>query len=74
MSKGTVKWFDSRMGFGFIETEKTGDEVFLHFQKQVGKHAFAIAAGDRVEFDTKETPRGLQATVIRKLDLTAIAE
>jgi CspA family cold shock protein len=74
MAKGIVKWFNRQKGFGFIESEETGQEVFLYFPSQAGRESLAFVEGDRVEFDAQETPRGLHATQVRKLDLTAVPE
>ena len=74
MSQGVVKWFNSKKGFGFIELEQTGVDVFLHSSKMVGEDARTIAEGDRVEFDADELANGLRAKNVRKLKLTPVAE
>jgi CspA family cold shock protein len=58
MVKGTVKWFNSRKNFGFIEREE-GEDVFVH-ASAVKSNRF-LSEGDRVVFDTEESPRGLRA-------------
>ena len=74
MSTGTVKWFNGKNGFGFIEQEKTGADVFLHCSKIAKGESRAIAEGDRVEFDVDELPNGLRAKNVRKLNLTPVPE
>lgn len=74
MSKGVVKWFNSKKGFGFIELEKTGVDVFLHASKIVDGGARAIAEGDQVEFDADQLSNGLRAQNVRRLGLTPVAE
>ena len=74
MRQGVVKWFNRQNGFGFIELEQTGVDVFLHSSKMVGEDARTIAEGDRVEFDADELANGLRAKNVRKLKLTPAAE
>lgn len=74
MSKGVVKWFNSKKGFGFIELETTGVDVFLHASKIVDGGARSIAEGDQVEFDADQLSNGLRAQNVRRLRLTPVAE
>ena len=60
MNKGTVKWFNSENGFGFISREE-GDDVFVHFSAITGDGFKTLNEGQEVTFDTEEGPRGLQA-------------
>ncbi len=61
MNKGTVKWFNSEKGFGFITDEATGKDVFVHFSGIVAEGFKSLEEGQNVTFDTTETERGLQA-------------
>jgi len=56
--KGTVKWFNARKNYGFIEREE-GEDVFVH-ASSIQSNRF-LSEGDRVVFETEESPRGLRA-------------
>jgi cold shock protein len=61
MEKGTVKWFNSAKGFGFIARE-SGEDVFVHFKAIAGSGYKSLNEGDRVSFDVEKGPKGLQAS------------
>lgn len=73
MAKGIVKWFNQEKGFGFIEQDDSGTDIFVHVS-QVAREMLRLSEGDRVEFDAEEMPNGLRARNVRKLDLTFAAE
>ena len=62
MSTGTVKWFDESKGFGFIEPEDGGKDVFVHYTVIEGDGFRTLAEGQKVEFEAKPGPKGLSAT------------
>lgn len=65
MAAGTVKWFNDTKGFGFITQDNGGPDVFCH-QSAIQSSGFrSLAEGQRVEFDTKQGPKGLQAENVR---------
>ena len=65
MARGTVKWFDSKLGYGFIHEEQHG-EVFVHHSAILGEGFKTLRRNEEVVFEVVEDPRGLQATnVIR---------
>ena len=57
---GSVKWFDNAKGFGFIVRE-SGDDVFVHFSSIRGEGYRSLEEGQQVEFETVDSPKGLQA-------------
>lgn len=61
MNNGTVKWFNSTKGFGFITNESTGEDVFVHFSGIAGEGYKSLEEGQNVTFDITEGNRGLQA-------------
>ncbi|MDF2949791.1 MAG: Cold shock protein CspA [Sedimentibacter sp.] len=61
---GTVKWFNSEKGFGFI-TSDAGDDVFVHFSAINSQGFKSLEEGQKVEFDVENGQRGLQATNVR---------
>ncbi|ADQ15566.1 MAG: cold shock protein (beta-ribbon, CspA family), partial [Halanaerobium sp.] len=63
---GTVKWFDGKKGFGFIERED-GDDVFAHFSAIQEDGFKNLEEGQEVEFEIVEGDRGPQAANIVKL-------
>lgn len=60
MNEGTVKWFNSEKGFGFIEVEG-GEDVFVHFSAIQGDGYKTLEEGQRVTFDIVQGPKGAQA-------------
>jgi cold shock protein len=64
MATGTVKWFNDSKGFGFIAQEG-GEDVFCHHSAITMDGFRTLAEGQRVEFDVKRGPKGLQAENVR---------
>ncbi len=65
MSIGTVKWFDESKGFGFIAPEDGGKDIFVHYSAIDGNGFRTLAEGQRVEFEAKVGPKGMQATSVK---------
>ena len=66
MEKGTVKWFNSSKGYGFITREQCGD-VFVHYKSIVGEGRRDLKEGENVEFEVENSPKGLQAVKVSKI-------
>jgi cold shock protein len=65
--QGTVKWFNSSKGYGFIQ-RKDGDDVFVHFQAIVGEGYKTLQEGQQVEFTVAQGQKGLQAQEVKIID------
>ena len=66
MMTGTVKWFNSEKGFGFISKED-GTDVFAHFSQIKSEGFKSLDEGDKVSFTIEKGPRGEQAANIVKM-------
>jgi CspA family cold shock protein len=67
MATGTVKWFNSEKGFGFIEQDGGGPDVFAHYSAIASSGYRELVEGQKVEFDIAQGPKGLQAENIRPI-------
>ena len=65
MAIGTVKWFNADKGFGFIAPDDGSADVFAHFSAIESDGYRSLEENQRVEFDTAQGPKGLQAEKIR---------
>ncbi|HEY5647718.1 MAG TPA: cold shock domain-containing protein CspD [Pseudomonadales bacterium] len=65
MAMGTVKWFNNAKGYGFILPEEGGDDLFAHFSSIQMDGYKTLKAGQPVQFEIIEGPKGLQATNIQ---------
>jgi CspA family cold shock protein len=65
MAQGTVKWFNSEKGFGFITPDDNTKDVFVHFSAISGDGYRSLDDNQRVEFDTVSGAKGPQAENVR---------
>lgn len=66
MQKGTVKWFNSEKGYGFIQSEN-GEDIFVHFSAIQGEGYKTLDEGAAVEFEVIDGAKGPQAANVSKL-------
>jgi CspA family cold shock protein len=65
MAQGTVKWFNGDKGYGFIQVEGGGPDVFVHFSAIAGGGYRNLEEGQKVEFDITQGQKGPQAENLR---------
>lgn len=65
MATGKVKWFNDDKGFGFIEQDDGGDDVFVHFSAIAGEGYKSLREGQAVSYDVEQDPKGLRASNVK---------
>ncbi len=66
LANGTVKWFNNRKGYGFINEEE-GRDIFVHFSSIQMDGYKTLNEGERVTFDIEESDRGPEAKNVRRI-------
>ena len=61
MATGTVKWFNPEKGYGFIQPDDGGKDVFVHHSNISGEGFRSLSEGAKVEFETREGQKGPEA-------------
>ena len=61
MERGTVKWFNDKKGFGFIQQQEGGPDVFVHYSAIKGDGFKTLTEGQAVEFDVVQDEKGVRA-------------
>ncbi len=61
MINGTVKWFDNRKGFGFLNADTISGDIFVHYSKIQGDGFRTLNDGDSVTFELEEGEKGFFA-------------
>ncbi|MDU0810610.1 MAG: cold-shock protein [Burkholderia sp.] len=64
MATGTIKWFNDAKGFGFITPEDGGEDLFAHFSEIRVEGFKTLQENQKVKFEVKTGPKGLQAANI----------
>jgi cold shock protein len=68
MAIGTVKWFNDAKGWGFIQPDEGGDDVFAHFSAIQMEGFRSLKPGVRVAYELVEGPKGMLAQGIRAIE------
>ena len=71
MSNGTVKWFNAEKGYGFIEDEESGNDVFVHYSAIVADGFKTLNEGQKVTFSTEPDPKN--GDKLRAVNVVAVA-
>lgn len=71
MPRGTVKWFNEKKGYGFIQREEGGPDVFAHYSNIKAEGFRTLAEGQVVEFELVEDAKGAKAMNIAPVSATA---
>lgn len=71
MSTGTVKWFDSKKGFGFIVGDE-GEDIFVHFSVIQGDGFRSLKDGETVDYEVERGAKGLLAKTVRRLTANTV--
>jgi len=66
MQEGTVKWFNNKKGWGFIQKQDGGD-VFVHYSAIRGDGYKSLAEGDKVRFEVEDAAKGPSAINVEKV-------
>ena len=74
MNKGTVKWFNDAKGFGFIEPEGGGMDVFAHFSAIQMEGFKTLRQGGKVTYELVQGPKGQLAQDIVAVDVKVVVE
>ena len=64
MASGTVKWFNASKGYGFIEPDEGGKDVFIHTSAVEASGLNGLTEGQKVNFDVEQGQKGPQASVV----------
>lgn len=67
MANGTVKWFNSEKGYGFIQPEDGSEDLFFHYSVIQSSGYRTVEEGQSVEFTAERGPKGMQANEVRPL-------
>lgn len=66
MATGTVKWFNEKKGFGFIQQDEGGD-LFVHYTAVIGTGFKTLMEGQKVQFEIENTDKGPKAKNVQAI-------
>ncbi|MCI1983245.1 MAG: cold-shock protein [Bifidobacteriaceae bacterium] len=67
MATGTVKFFNATKGYGFITPEDGSEDIFVHYSAIQSDGYRSLDEGDKVEYESEQGPKGIQATKVTKI-------
>jgi CspA family cold shock protein len=67
MANGTVKWFSNDKGYGFITSDESGKDLFVHHTAVAGTGYKSLTEGERVSYETEAGPKGPKAVNVQQL-------
>lgn len=67
--QGKVKWFNNSKGYGFIVTNESDGDIFVHYSAIQGQGYKTLAEGQDVEFELVQGPKGHQAEQVNKIEM-----
>ncbi len=67
--EGTVKWFDNKKGFGFIEPDDAGEDVFVHYSALSTEGFKTLQEGQRVSYEIEDSDKGLRAADVQPVGM-----
>ena len=73
MATGKVKWFNDQKGFGFIFSDSTGKDIFVHHSVIEGSGFKTLQENETVEYEFEDGPKGAKATKVRRIEAVAPA-
>lgn len=65
MATGTVKWFNNAKGYGFVLAQDSNEDLFIHYSSIKMDGYKSLKAGQEIQYDVQEGPKGLHAVNIR---------
>jgi CspA family cold shock protein len=65
VSRGTVKWFNEKKGFGFITPDDGGEDLFVHYSNLVSEGFRTLSDGQKVEYEAAKGRKGMEATKVK---------
>ncbi len=69
--KGTVKWFNNSKGYGFVVADNSTEELFAHYSSIQMDGYKSLKAGQAVQFETRQGPKGINAVNISPLQVNS---
>ena len=65
--KGKVRWFNNKKGYGFLQKDSDGKDIFVHYSAIKGDGYKSLEEGQEVEFEITQGPKGEQATNVTRI-------